>query len=543
MTDFIIHFLICNLFIGVIIILLFGLKRLFRNTLTGRTQYNLWFLLLALLAVPFLPVSSRHPAAFLARLPFDVRGVLSGGGGGAGTASGAASADTAAGWMNDFAISVSSRTPSILGLVLAGVWTAGILIIYLPIHLISDCKPSEIRYILLHELQHYRHKDNLVNYLMILAGILYWFNPLVWTAFAAIRGDREIACDASVLRMLDKENYQDYGFALINFAEKLSHTVFPFSAGLGGSTKQIRRRILNIAAYRKPSALKMMKNIAVYSLTAALLAGLAPALFSHASGDEHYQWSASGQNIFSIDMAEYFDGYDGSFVLYDLNNNRWSIYNEEQASVRVSPDSTYKIYDALFALEEGIISPDASGLAWDGTLYPFESWNQDQTLASALSVSANWYFQELDRQMGTDVIRSRIREIGYGNENISGSPDSYWMESGLKISPIEQVKLLTDLYRNTFDFAPENIRAVKDNLRLSASPAGTLYGKTGTGQVDGQNVNGWFVGFTETSDNTYFFAVNIHAESNASGSSAAEIALDVLDETDVWKQQNGDRED
>ena len=444
MTDFIIHFLICNLFIGVIIILLFGLKRLFRNTLTGRTQYNLWFLLLALLAVPFLPVSSRHPAAFLARLPFDVRGVLSGSGGGTGTASGAASADTAAGWMNDFAISVSSRTPSILGLVLAGVWTAGILImillvirssmrlrrikksalplqnpevqtiyagclrdmnltksvpvystaflespvitgyfrprIYLPIHLISDCKPSEIRYILLHELQHYRHKDNLVNYLMILAGILYWFNPLVWTAFAAIRGDREIACDASVLRMLDKENYRDYGFTLINFAEKLSHTVFPFSAGLGGSTKQIRRRILNIAAYRKPSALKMMKNIAVYSLTAALLAGLAPALFSHASEDEHYQWSASGQNIFSIDMAEYFDGYDGSFVLYDLNNNRWSIYNEEQASVRVSPDSTYKIYDALFALEEGIISPDASGLAWDGTLYPFESWNQDQTL-------------------------------------------------------------------------------------------------------------------------------------------------------------------
>lgn len=606
MTDFIIHFLICNLFIGVIIILLFGLKKLFRNTLTGRTQYNLWFLLLALLAVPFLPVSSGQLAAFLARLPFSVRGNLSGAGGGAGTAIGAASGDMAAGWMNDFAISVSSRTPSILGLVLTGVWAAGILImillvirsslrlhrikksalplqnrevqtiyagclrdmnltksipvystaflespvitgylrpcIYLPIHLISDCKPPEIRYILLHELQHYRHRDNLVNYLMILAGILYWFNPLIWTAFAAIRGDREIACDASVLRMLDKEDYRDYGFTLINFAEKLSHTVFPFSAGLGGSMKQIRRRILNIAAYRKPSALKMMKNIVVYSFTAALLAGLAPALFSHASEDKHYQWSASGQNISSLDMAEYFNGYDGSFVLYDLNNDQWGIYNEDQASVRVSPDSTYKIYDALFALEEGIISPDASGLAWDGTLNPFESWNQDQTLASALSVSANWYFQELDKQMGTDVIRSHIREIGYGNENISGSPDSYWMESGLKISPIEQVELLTDLYRNTFDFAPENIRAVKDGLRLSSSPAGTLYGKTGTGQVDGQNVNGWFVGFTETADNTYFFAVNIRAESNASGSSAAEIALDVLDEMDIWKQPNGNRE-
>lgn len=604
MTDFIIHFLICNLFIGVSIILLFGLKRLFRNTLTGRTQYNLWLLLLALLAVPFLPVSSGQLAAFFAQLPFGGNGALSGVGDTAGAAAGAPSADTAGGWMNDFTVSVSSRVPSILGHILSGIWAAGILIIillvirstqrlrrikksalplqnreiqalyadclrdmkltktipiystaflespvitgcfrpciYLPIHLISDCKSPELRYILLHELQHYRHKDNFVNYLMILAGILYWFNPLVWTAFTAMRSDREIACDSSVLRMLDKDAYQDYGFALINFAEKLSHTAFPFSAGLGGSIKQIKRRILNIAVYRKPSALKMAKNTAVYCLTAALLAGLVPALLSRAAEDNHYEWNGTGRNISSIDVSEYFNGYEGSFVLYDLTSDQWSIYNEDLASVRVSPDSTYKIYDALFALEEGIITPDASLLAWDETVYPFKAWNQDQTLSSALSASVNWYFQELDRQMGTEAIRSHIREIGYGNEDISGGPDSYWLESSLKISPVEQVELLTDTYRNTFDFAPKNIQAVKDSLRLDASPSGTLYGKTGTGQVDGENVNGWFVGFTETADNTYFFAVNIHAESNASGSKAAEIALDVLDEMNIREQNTGE---
>ena len=32
--------------------------------------------------------------------------------------------------------------------------------------------------------------------------------------------------------------------------------------------------------------------------------------------------------------------------------------------------------------------------------------------------------------------------------------------------------------------------------------AGTFYGKTGTGRVDGQDVNGWFVGLLETADNT-----------------------------------------
>ena len=39
--------------------------------------------------------------------------------------------------------------------------------IYLPIHLISDYKTDKIRYMLLHELQHYRYKDNISNYLLL----------------------------------------------------------------------------------------------------------------------------------------------------------------------------------------------------------------------------------------------------------------------------------------------------------------------------------------------------------------------------------------
>ena len=67
----------------------------------------------------------------------------------------------------------------------------------------------------------------------------------------------------------------------------------------------------------------------------------------------------------------------------------------EQAEKRISPDSTYKIYDALFALEEGIITPDNSFVAWDGQENPFAAWNTDQTLSSAMASSVNWYFQTM----------------------------------------------------------------------------------------------------------------------------------------------------
>lgn len=57
--------------------------------------------------------------------------------------------------------------------------------IYLPIHLISDfnagtISATDIRYMLLHELQHYKHKDILIGYLINTVNVFYWFNPLIW---------------------------------------------------------------------------------------------------------------------------------------------------------------------------------------------------------------------------------------------------------------------------------------------------------------------------------------------------------------------------
>ena len=96
-----------------------------------------------------------------------------------------------------------------------------------------------------------KHKDGIANYLMNLAGIIYWFNPLVWYALKEMRSDREIACDTSVLQLLKSEDYVAYGNTLINFAEKISLTSFPFASGISGNMKQMKRRILNIASYER----------------------------------------------------------------------------------------------------------------------------------------------------------------------------------------------------------------------------------------------------------------------------------------------------
>ena len=598
MANFMIRFLLCNVFISGIVGILLIAKWVFRNNLSSRMQYNLWLLLLGLLAVPFIPfrlISFPQIFSWLS----SVRN------------SSASHADVGANnvmdtglsgttnWMNDFTLSVNKDTPSVTGYILLGIWIVGMLAmmilviksslrlriikrsalplqnpevrrlynkclnemkitrnipvystaflkspiivgflkpcIYLPIHLISDYHESDMRYMLLHELQHYRHKDAIANYLMNFAGVLYWFNPFVWFALREMRNDREVACDTSVLKMLEEDDYENYGNTLINFIEKVSISPFPFAASLSGNMKQIKRRIINIASYEKPTFYKKLKGMTAFILTTVLIMGLTPFISTYAADESRYQWKSSSENISYVDFSKYFGKYEGSFVLYDLGNDAWSIHDIEHATLRVAPDSTYKIYDALFGLEEGVITPEDSFIAWNGENYPFEAWNADQTLQSAMASSVNWYFQSVDEQLGTTSVYDYIKEIGYGNKNMSGDFSTYWMESSLKISPIEQVELLTQLQNNNFGFAPENINAVKDSICLSSSDAGTFYGKTGTGRVDGQDVNGWFIGYIETADNTYFFATNIGADSDATGGNATEITMSILSDMNIWK--------
>ena len=620
MADFGIRFFLCNILICAVTGILLITKRALKNHLTNRMQFNLWFLLLGLLAVPFLPVRPIRFSQVLLWLDKLKNAAASNMEPLTETAANA-NTPSATKQINDFALSVSSKTPSIIGLILFGIWIIGILAmlllvaksrlrfysmqksslplqnrevrmvynnclnemkikrnipvystaflkspviaglfrpcIYLPIHLISDfnmtaekhmcprgykrisdgcSNATDIRYMLLHELQHYKHKDAIASFLMNLFGVLYWFNPLVWFALKEMRNDREVACDTSVLKLLNESDYEDYGNTLINFAEKVSLTPFPFVAGISGTMKQMQKRIINISSYQKPSVWKKVKGTGIFALIAVILLGITPMFSTYAAEQSYYQWNISSEKIDLMDLSAYFNGYEGSFVLYDMNNDAWNIYDMDHATLRTAPNSTYKIYDALFGLEEGIIKPGNSVMAWSGAYYPFEAWNADQNLSSAMQSSVNWYFEEIDKQLGGTAIQDYIRKIGYGNEIVNANLSSYWMQGTLKISPVEQVELLTALYNNQFDFAPENINAVKNSICLFSSEDKNFYGKTGTGRVDGQDVNGWFVGYIKTAGNTYFFATNIQAAENATGSKASEISLSILSHMGIWKQ-------
>lgn len=594
MLSFSTHFFICNIGITVLLGGILAIRKITGKHLPVRMQYDLWFFLPLILSLPFLsllPVPLRQmrfwdyfqktdalfDAAAYSKTP--------------GTA-----APAAGNWINDFGVSVSRGNPSLLHYLFCGIWLAGMILmilfliksrirlyrveasarlvqdqticilfeqcrqevglskelplyrtillkspvlvgffrprIYLPDHLLLNYNEKDLRYMLLHELQHCRHHDPLMKHALNLAKILYWFHPLVWFTAREMQNDCELACDSSVLQMLEKKHYIDYGNTLIDFAEKISLSPFSFVSGMGGSMSQIKKRILNIASYRPASKAAKRRGICILLMTAVFLLKSSALLPAYAS-TETAALSAE-QAAASVDLSAYFEGFEGSFVLYDSNADIWQIYNKDMAGRRISPNSTYKIYSALMALEQHSIQPEDTQMTWNGVEYPIPAWNQDQTLTLALQSSVNWYFQTLDQRAGLTALKQFYTELNYGNHDLSGGADSFWLESSLKISPVEQVELLQKLYRNEFNFNDQNVRIVKDAMRLSQSKTGTLYGKTGTGNVNGQNVNGWFIGYAEADGNVYYFAANIQGAANANGAAASQITLDILQQKGIY---------
>lgn len=403
--------------------------------------------------------------------------------------------------------------------------------IILPSGIVTELSQEKLRFIILHELAHLQRKDIYVNWITTLLQIFHWFNPLMWYAFNQMREDRELACDANVLSVLKPDEYKSYGDAIICLLERFSYPVYDHTvAGFASGKSHIKQRMAKIAAYKKGTIAEIFWGISLFSLMGCLALTNAQGITGPVQEEKAPKLQ---QSVTYEDLSSYFKEYDGSFVLLDLESGHYQVYNDANSKKRVSPDSTYKIISSLVGLETEVVTNENAQMEWDGTIYPFEQWNKDQTLTSATINSVSWYFQKVDSLVGKTRIESYLKQMGYGNVDLSGGINEFWLESSLKISPIEQVKILEKLYTYKLPFSRRNIDIVKKTIKLSDQDKITLYGKTGTGIVNGNQLNGWFVGFVESKGKVFAFATNIQGKVWTDGATAKTITLSILKDKNI----------
>lgn len=213
---------------------------------------------------------------------------------------------------------------------------------------------------------------------------------------------------------------------------------------------------------------------------------------------------------------------NGTFILYDLQNDTFVGYNKERSEKRYSPASTFKIANSLIGLAAGAVNSVDEPIPYTGPKNPIISvWKNDMGLRNAISLSNVPIYQELARRIGLIRMSKYLKILQYGNESIGTKVDYFWLDGPLEISALEQVLFLKGLVHERLPI-PKNIQKnVKDILLIEFGSNWKLYGKTGWQNYPGRGI-GWFVGWLEKADNTYIFALN----------------MDMIDISDATKRVN-----
>jgi beta-lactamase class D len=207
------------------------------------------------------------------------------------------------------------------------------------------------------------------------------------------------------------------------------------------------------------------------------------------------------------DLKKYFDSanVDGCFSLLDNANGKITVYNMKLDTQRVLPASTFKIVNSLIGLETGKITDEKMVIKWDGVQRWNADWNKDLTMEEAFKVSAVPYYQEVARRIGRDTMKHWIDTLHYGNMNMGGPIDSFWLNNRLKISPDEQLGLLDKLYFDKLPFTRRSQQIVRDVMLQESNTLYKLSYKTGWGFDENNNAIGWVNGWIEENRHVYFF--------------------------------------
>ncbi|MCG1559535.1 beta-lactam sensor/signal transducer BlaR1 [Staphylococcus epidermidis] len=407
-------------------------------------------------------------------------------------------------------------------------------IILIPSLYFKSINDKKLKYIILHEYAHAKNRDTLHLIIFHIFSIVMSYNPLIQIVKRKMIHDNEVEADRFVLNNINKNEFKSYAEAIMDSVLKTSFfNKNILSHSFNGKKSLLKRRLINI---KEGNLKKQSKLILIFICIFTFFIMIIQSQFLMGQSLTDYNYKKPLQSDYQIlDESKNFGSNSGSFVMYSMKKDKYYIYNEKESRKRYSPDSTYKIYLALFGLDRHIISDKNSRMSWNHNHYPFDSWNKDQDLNTAIQNSVNWYFERISNQLSKNYTSDQLKQLNYGNKNL-GSYKAYWLEDSLKISNLEQVIVLKNMMEQNNHFSKNEKKQLSSSLLIRKNENYELYGKTGTGIVNGKYNNGWFVGYVITNHDKYYFSTHLSDE-KASGENAKFINEKILKEMGVLNGQ------
>ncbi len=213
------------------------------------------------------------------------------------------------------------------------------------------------------------------------------------------------------------------------------------------------------------------------------------------------------------ELAKHFTdlGTVGTFVGYKVDEYLIIASDKNRSGEPKLPASTFKIPNSIIALETGVVAdPDKDVFKWDGVVRSVEAWNKDHTMRSAIAVSAVPVYQEIARRIGQERMQKYVDLFEYGNRDIGGGIDQFWLTGNLRIDPVQQVDFVDRLRRGVLPVSKRSQDLVRDILPVTKVGDSIIRAKSGLlGAEAGKPQLGWMVGWAEKGSEQTVFALNM----------------------------------
>ncbi|RKJ74356.1 DUF4624 domain-containing lipoprotein [Butyricicoccus sp. 1XD8-22] len=119
---------------------------------------------------------------------------------------------------------------------------------------VGEWEDKELSYIFVHELIHYKQRDMFYKWLIQIVVCVHWFNPFVYLLEKEVNKSCELSCDEKVISILNEKAKREYGDTLISFLK--SNNLYKSSLAsvtLTEGAEQLKERLGAIMKFRKKS--------------------------------------------------------------------------------------------------------------------------------------------------------------------------------------------------------------------------------------------------------------------------------------------------
>ena len=221
----------------------------------------------------------------------------------------------------------------------------------------------------------------------------------------------------------------------------------------------------------------------------------------------------------------------GTALILDEKAGIWTAHDCQRAEHAFSPASTFKVFNAMAALDSDAVKDEFEVIRWDGKQRQYPGWNRDHSLASGMKFSVVWFYQEMARRIGPEHMQNWLDKVDYGNRRIGGAIDMFWLDDSLRISARQQIEFLRRLAAGTLPFSERAQETARRITIIEDAPDWILHAKTGWathGAADGKTDLGWVVGWVERGGRRWLFAVNIDMSTAADAEKRLPLARKLL---------------